>query len=226
MKRLCGIFLAVAALTAPFAALGRAQDRQSLAEIAAEAKRKKQESTRPVLTNDNLRTAAPESGPTPVNVLGPQGAVAPSLAPFVPTPMPVVEAMLEFANVRKGDVVYDIGSGDGRIVIAAAELFGARAVGIEFEEELVERSRRYIAEKQLGDRVQIIHANALEVDLSPATVVTLYLTKAGNEALRPHLEATLQRGTRVVAHDFEVPGWTPAEERPVMGRTLFLYYIR
>ncbi|MGH2670216.1 MAG: SAM-dependent methyltransferase, partial [bacterium] len=143
-----------------------------------------------------------------------------------PTPMPVVEAMLELARVHEGDVVFDIGSGDGRIVIAAAELFGARGVGIEIDEELVERSRRTAAEKNLGNKVQIIHANALDVDLSPADVVTVYLTPNGLILLRPNLESMLRPGTRVVAHDFAVPDWTPAEEREVMGRTLYLYLIR
>jgi cyclopropane fatty-acyl-phospholipid synthase-like methyltransferase len=140
--------------------------------------------------------------------------------------MPIVEAMLELARVREGELVYDIGSGDGRIVIAAAELFSARGVGIEIDEALVARSRRTAAEKNLGDRVQFIHADALEVDLSPADVVMVYLTTAGLSLLRPNLESMLRPGTRVVSHDYPVPDWTPAEERQVLRRTLYLYYVR
>ena len=215
--------LAAGALAAaPFAALGRAQDKQTLAEIAAEAKRKKQESTRPVLTNDDLGTAA--LGLPPVRVLR-RSEYVPALAPFVPTPMTVVEEMLALAGVQPDDVVFDIGSGDGRIVIAAAELFGARAVGIEIDEALVERSRKTIAEKKLEDKVHIIHANALDVDLGPADVVTLYLTDPGNEMLRPHLEKTLRPGTRVVSHQFLIPKWTLVDRRTVEGKVIFLYIV-
>ncbi|MGH9789236.1 MAG: SAM-dependent methyltransferase, partial [Candidatus Acidiferrales bacterium] len=206
------------------AALGRAQDKQdkSLAEIAAEAKRKKQESARPVLTNDELGTAAPAL--PAVRVLR-RSEHIPALAPFVPTPMPTVEAMLELASVREGEVVFDVGSGDGRIVIAAAELLGARAVGIEVDEALVARSRKTVEEKGLAERVRIIHANALDVDLSPADVVTLYLTPDGLKVLRPHLEKTLRPGTRVVSHDFQILGWELAERRRVDGKEIYLYRV-
>ncbi len=212
--------LAVAALAAaPFAALGRAQDKQSLAEIAAEAKRKKQESTRPVVTNEEMPAAA---GFPAVRLLR-EGRNPTSLSGYAPTPMPVVEAMLELAGVNEGDIVFDIGSGDGRIVIAAAELRGARAVGIELDAELVAISRKLVEEKGLGERVRILHANALDVDLSPATVVMLYLTPDGQQLLLPHLSATLRPGTVVVCHEFGLRAWTPVEHRRVLGRTISLY---
>ena len=213
--------LAVAALAAPFAALGRPQDKQSLAEIAAEAKRKKQESTRPVVTNEEMPAAAGFPG---IQLLR-QSANPPSLAPYEPTPMPLVEAMLELAEVQSDDVVFDIGSGDGRIVIAAAELFRARAVGIEIDSDLVARSRKTVEEKGLSEQVRIVHANALDVDLSPADVVTLYLTPDGLRLLRPHLEATLRSGTRVVCRTFEIDGWTPERIERRENEPVFLYRV-
>ena len=210
------ILLSCSLIVAALAATGSAQ---SLAEIAAEAKRKKQESTRPVLTNEEMPSAASFPG---IQLLG-ETSNAPSLAPYVPTPMPVVEAMLELAEVGKDEVVFDIGSGDGRIVIAAAEHFGAFGVGIEIDSDLVARSRKTIEEKGLTERVRIIHGNALDVDLGAADVVTLYLTPDGLSLLRPHFERTLRPGTTVVSHDYAIPGWTPVEERRVMGRDLFLY---
>ncbi len=221
MKRIFGILLVVATLASPLAA-------QSLAEIAAEAKRRKQESTRPVLTNDDLpsRPVVPATGPgLPAIQLTEASSNPPSLAPFVPSPLAIVEAMLDLAGVHQDDVVIDIGSGDGRIVIAAAEFYGAFGVGIEINPDLVARSRRSIEEKGLTDRVRIIHANALDVDLSEADVVTLYLTITGNEAVRPHLEESLRPGTRVVSRDFRILEWTPVEEREVMGSHLYFYRV-
>jgi SAM-dependent methyltransferase len=212
------------------AALAPTLSAQALGEMAAEAKRKKQESTRPVLTNDDLsgRAAVPAPAPGPgwpsIRVL-PESPDPPQLAPFMPTPIPIVEAMLELVGVRADDVVFDIGSGDGRIVIAAAERFGARGVGIEIDPNLVGRSRKLIEDKGLADRVQIIHANALDVDLGAADVVTLFLTPSGNETLRPHLEESLRRGVPVVSRDFPIVGWELVEERVVMGATLYLYRV-
>ncbi|MGH9780031.1 MAG: SAM-dependent methyltransferase [Candidatus Acidiferrales bacterium] len=220
MKRALSL-LAVAALTAaPFAALGRAQDKQSLAEIAAEAKRKKQESTRPVLTNEEM----PAAGLPSIKLLR-QSSDPPSLAPYEATPLPAVEALLEVAGVGKDEVVFDIGSGDGRIVIAAAEHFGAFGVGIEIDSDLVARSRKTIEEKGLTERVRIIHANALDVDLSAADVVTLYIAPEGMRLLRPHLEATLRPGTRVVSRRSEMEGWTPAHIERREGDAIYLYRV-
>jgi SAM-dependent methyltransferase len=133
------------------------------------------------------------------------------LAPFVPSPMKVVEEMLKLAGVTKTDRVYDLGSGDGRIVIMAAEKFGAEAVGIELDETLVAQSRARIKELKLENRARILHGNIYEADLSKATVVTLYLLTSVNERLKPVLEKRLRPGTRVVSHDFQVPGWEPKE---------------
>ena len=131
------------------------------------------------------------------------------LVPFVPTPEIVARYMLKLAEVKPGELVYDLGSGDGQIVIMAAKEFGARAIGVEIRRDLVEESLRKIKEYGLEDRVTIIHGDFFKVDISDADVVTLYLLTSVNERLRPKLEKELKPGTRVVSHDFEIPGWKP-----------------
>jgi SAM-dependent methyltransferase len=160
----------------------------------------------------------------------PQGPAFPNdrLAPYVPTPMSVVEKMLELAQVDKYDRVYDLGSGDGRIVIMAAQKFGAEAVGVELDDDLFKESSARIAELGLGKRAKILHENMYEVSLRPATVVTLYLLTSVNERLRPILERHLRPGARVVTHDFQVPGWKPEKTVQVISEagvshTLYLY---
>ena len=133
------------------------------------------------------------------------------IVPYVPTPMLVAQKMLEIAKVAPDDVVYDLGSGDGRIVIMAAQKFGAHAVGVELDSDLFQKSSERIRKLGLQDRAQIIHENMFEVNVRHATVVTLYLLTAVNERLRPMLERELRSGARVVSHDFQVPGWQPAE---------------
>ena len=140
------------------------------------------------------------------------------IVPFVPTPMDVAEKMLEIAKVQPDDVVYDLGSGDGRIVILAAQKFGARAVGVELNSDLYEKSSERIRKLGLQDRAQIIHENMFEVNVRHATVVTLYLLTAVNERLRPMLERQLRSGARVVSHDFQVPGWQPAQQVEVTSK--------
>lgn len=148
--------------------------------------------------------------------------------PFVPTPHRVVEKMLELAGVGPDDTVYDLGSGDGRIVIAAAQQFGARAVGVEINGELCELSSEEITKLGLQRSARIIQGDMFEVDLGPATVVTLYQLTSINKRLRPLLEKKLQRGARVVASDFEIPGWKPKKVVDVTSDagtvyTLYLY---
>lgn len=134
-----------------------------------------------------------------------------SLAPFLCTPIEVVEKMLELANLNPGETLYDLGSGDGRIVIMAAEKFGVNAVGIELDEILVRNSRKKISEMGLEDKVVVIHANLFDIDISPADVITLYLTTSANTKIKPKLEAELKMGARVVSHDYEIRGWTPVK---------------
>jgi len=126
--------------------------------------------------------------------------------PFVPTPMEVVDRMLELAEVNKADVVYDLGSGDGRIVIRVAKKYGARGVGIEADPELVELSQKKAREEGVEHLVEFRVEDALKTDLSSATVVTLYMFPWFNEMLRPKLQK-LKPGSRVVSHDFSIKGW-------------------
>jgi precorrin-6B methylase 2 len=128
------------------------------------------------------------------------------LAPAYPTPPEVVAKMLTLAQVKPGEMVYDLGCGDGRIVIAAARNFHARAVGIEIRRDIYERTLARVASLGLSDQVQIVNGNALKYDLSPADVVTMYLLTSSNERLKPVLARYLKPSARVVSHDFEIRG--------------------
>ena len=150
------------------------------------------------------------------------------LSPYVPTPMRVVEKMLELAEVNSSDVVYDLGSGDGRIVILAAQKFGARAVGVELDERLVRESSARIAALGLGKRASVIRADMFATDLRPATVVTIYQLGVVNQRLRPQLERQLRFHTRVITLDFPMPGWQPVqvvhlESENGVANTLYQY---
>ena len=152
-----------------------------------------------------------------------------NLAPYIPSPEVVVDKMLEAAHVRPNEVVYDLGSGDGRIVIAAAQKYQARAVGVELRGDLCKSTQSKIAELGLEDRIKLIHGNLLKVDLSPANVVTIYLLTSSNSRLRPNLEKYLKPGARVVSNDFEIRGWRPKETVSLrvegMQHTIYLYEI-
>ena len=140
-----------------------------------------------------------------------QGFSKENLAPYIPSPEIVVDKMLEAARVKPDEVVYDLGSGDGRIVIAAARKYRARAVGVELRGDLCKSTLARIQALGLSDRITLIHGNLLKVDLSPADVVTLYLLTSSNERLRPNLEKYLKLSARVVSNDFEIRGWKPAD---------------
>jgi ubiquinone/menaquinone biosynthesis C-methylase UbiE len=149
-----------------------------------------------------------------------------SIAPFVQTPVEVAKKMLEISQIRSGEVLYDLGCGDGRLIILAAKDLGARATGIELREDLIERARTEIKKLNLEDKVNVIQGNFFDVPISNADVVTLYLTSSANERLRPKLEAELKRGARVVSHDFKVPGWKPsAVYNELLGHTIYSYRI-
>jgi predicted RNA methylase len=132
-----------------------------------------------------------------------------NLAPNLPTPELIVRKMLEAGHVKAGETVYDLGSGDGRILIAAAQEFGAHGVGIEILPEMCEKSRRHIKELGLDDKITIVEGSALHADLRPADVVTMCLLTTSNERLRPILEKSLKPGSRVVTNEFPVKGWRP-----------------
>ena len=152
-----------------------------------------------------------------------------SLAPYVVSPQQIVDAMLDMANVKPNELVYDLGSGDGRVLITAAQRYRAKGVGIEIEDKLVRSSEERIAGMGLQDRIRIIHADLRDVDLSPADVVTMYLMTDSNEMIRPKLEQTLRAGTRVVSHEYKVPGWKPNREQWAEanshGHVIYLYIM-
>jgi cyclopropane fatty-acyl-phospholipid synthase-like methyltransferase len=151
--------------------------------------------------------------------------------PFVPTPPEVVDRMLEMAQVKNGDVIYDLGSGDGRIVIQAAKRYGVKGVGIEIDAELVQRAKNSAFKEKVGHLVEFRLQDALTVDISPATVVTLYMLTEFNAKLRPIFEKQLKPGSRVVSHDFEIQGWVPDKVERIKGdvfhdHTILLFEIR
>ena len=153
-----------------------------------------------------------------------------SHVPYVPTPEPVVKKMLELAEAGPGDIVYDLGAGDGRIVIIAAKDFHVKkAVGIEIRPDLVREAKRKVQELNLNDRVEIRQDNMFEANISEATIVTLFLLTSVNERLKPKLEAELRPGTKVVSHEFQIPGWKPKVIAVVhdgkVSHTIYLYVI-
>ena len=141
----------------------------------------------------------------------PGGAQLREEIPFVPTPIEVVDKMLELAKVKKGDVVYDLGSGDGRIVIRAAKIYGVKAVGIEMDQTLLAKASKDAQAAGVSHLVEFRADDAMQVDLSNATVVTLYMLPWFNEAMKPSFQKYLKPGARIVAHDFGIEGWEPDE---------------
>jgi cyclopropane fatty-acyl-phospholipid synthase-like methyltransferase len=146
------------------------------------------------------------------------------IVPFVPSPQEVVDKMIELAGVKKGDVVYDMGSGDGRIVIAAAKK-GARAVGFEIDGDLVKESRENIRKAGVQNLAEIRQQDILTVDFSPASVVTMYLLPDVNLKLKPNLLKQLKPGSRVVSHSFDMGDWKPDKVERVDGRTINFWII-
>jgi SAM-dependent methyltransferase len=143
-------------------------------------------------------------------ILFPISAGGGEAIPFVPTPQIVVERMLQLAEVKKDDVIYDLGSGDGRILITAAKKYGARGVGVDMNPTLVEEARRKAKEEGVGHLVEFRAGDGLQVDISAATVVTLYMYKWFNNEMRPKLQR-LKPGSRVVAHDYDIDDWKPTK---------------
>ena len=158
-----------------------------------------------------------------------QFGAAENLAPYIPTPQGIVERMLEAVHVKPGDLVYDLGSGDGRVVIMAAQKFGARAVGVELRADLCRIASDRIRALGLQDRVRMVQGSALRVDLSPADVVTMVLLTSSNERMKPKLEQDLKPGARVVSSQFPIKGWKPADvvktQAGSMEHTIYVYEI-
>ena len=180
--------------------------------------------------------AAPPSTTATPAAASPAPAAPPAAAPattlrdpdviYVPTPPEVVEAMLKMANVSANDVVYDLGSGDGRIPITAAQKYGARGVGIDINPQRIKEANENLAKSSVGDKVRFLNADLFETDLSPATVITLYLLPSLNQKLIPKLKQ-LKPGTRIVSHSFDMGAeWPPEKTEDVKGRVIYYWTIK
>ncbi len=145
--------------------------------------------------------------------------------PFVPTPNPVVEAMLRLAGVKAGDVVYDLGCGDGRIVIAAARQKGVRAVGVDIDPRRIAEAEANARRAGVADRTRFIRQDLFDADLREASVVTLYLLPSLNVRLRPKLLAELKPGTRIVSHGFDMGDWKPAKVQRAANSDIYLWIV-
>ncbi|MBI2688727.1 MAG: class I SAM-dependent methyltransferase [Acidobacteria bacterium] len=151
------------------------------------------------------------------------------MAPYVPTPQEIIDRMLEVAHARLGDTVIDVGCGDGRILVTAVQKFQAKAIGIEIDPKLAAQASDTIMRLGLKNKARVLRADVFDADLSPADIVTMYLTTSFNEKLRPKFEKSLRPGTRVVSHDYGIRGWNPVEVEEVFvhGRRhrIFLYVV-
>lgn len=153
-----------------------------------------------------------------------------NLAPYVRSPEHAVDKMLEMANLKPGETLYDLGCGDGRILITAAKRYNINAVGVEISGHLAKVATENVKRAGLQQRVKIVHGNFMQTDLSSANVVTLYLATTANESLRPNLEHYLHPNTRVVSYDYPIPGWkaiSTAETQGFSGatHTIYLYEV-
>lgn len=149
----------------------------------------------------------------------------PGDVPYVPTPQPVVDGMLQVAKVGKNDVLYDLGSGDGRIVNTAAQKFGTRGVGIDINPERIKEANENANKAGVTDRVRFVQQDLFNTDFSEATVVTLYLLPEINAKLRPKLLSELKPGTRIVSHAFDMGDWKPQQTLNVEGKTIYYWVV-
>ena len=154
---------------------------------------------------------------------------AEKLAPYYPTPLTIVEKMLDLGGLKTGEKMFDLGSGDGRIVIMAAQKYHADATGIEMDDDLYRQSMQKIRSLGLEKTARIIHGDIFKQDYSPGNLITVYLLPVSNDKVRPLLEKQLKKGTRVVSHDFPFRDWTPDKEVTIeddgegRSHTLYLY---
>jgi cyclopropane fatty-acyl-phospholipid synthase-like methyltransferase len=147
------------------------------------------------------------------------------LAPYVASPTRVMDRMLELANIKPGETLYDLGCGDGRILIAAVRKYKVNAVGIEISPKLVAKASASIRKAGLESQARVIQGDVLDVEPAGADVVYLYLSTRANEQLRPRLEAYLKAGARVVSHDYAVPGWKPTKVEETEGSQKHMIYL-
>jgi SAM-dependent methyltransferase len=147
------------------------------------------------------------------------------LAPYVASPVHLVDRMLELANIKPGETVFDLGSGDGRVLIEAVEKYKAKAIGVEISPKLVAKATANIQKEGLSDQAHVIQGDVLDADLTGADVVFIYLVTPLNEKLRPRFERFLKAGARVISHDYAVPGWRPFHTERTDDRHTHLIYV-
>ncbi|BDI19911.1 RNA methyltransferase [Nostoc cf. commune SO-36] len=176
--------------------------------------------TQPSTLTGQTETETP-SATTPTT----QPQERPGDVPYVPTPQPVVDAMLEVAKVNKDDVLYDLGSGNGIIVNTAAQKFGTRGVGIDINPERIQEANENAKKAGVTDRVKFVQQDLFNTDFSEATVVTLYLLPEVNLKLRPKLLSQLKPGTRIVSHAFDMGDWKPDQTVNVDGKTVYYWVV-
>ncbi|TCP08668.1 SAM-dependent methyltransferase [Caldimonas thermodepolymerans] len=184
-------------------------------------------SSRRLFMASTLRTAAAVALPMALPLVRAQEGTAVALdVPYVPTPQPVVDRMLQLARVGPDDVVYDLGCGDGRVVITAAKAYGARGVGIDIDPQRIAEARANAKRAGVTDKVEFRIGDLFEADFSEATVVTLYLLPSINQRLRPQLWRQLRVGARVVSHDFDMGSqWPPEHTENVANKTIYAWTI-
>ena len=144
---------------------------------------------------------------------------------FVPTPTAIVDAMLKLARITATDVIYDLGSGDGRIVITASQKYGARGVGVEIDPELIKEATRRARKVGVADHVTFLQADLFKTDLSEASVVTLFLSGSINRRLEAKLKRELKPGSRIISHRFPIGEWIPDEDVQIKGTHVYLWNI-
>ena len=177
-----------------------------------------------VLAGVLLLVGTASAGPAPAaQAAAQQGLRQPDVI-YVPTRQTVVDAMLKVANVKAGDLLYDLGCGDGRIPVTAAKL-GAKAVCIDIDPKRTAEANENVKKNAVGDRVQVLNQDLFTTDISQASVVTLYLLPSLNLKLRPTLWKTLKPGTRIVSHDFDMGDWKPEQTLNVDGATVYYWTI-
>ena len=177
-----------------------------------------------------IENPSPRQRAGQISVAWAQDLESKKIVPYVPTPQDVVERMLDLAGVKKGDVVYDLGCGDGRIVVTAAKKYGVKAIGFEIDPERIKESHENIQKAGVEKLVEIRQQDILTVDLSGATVLTMYLLPDVNLRLRPAIQKQMKPGSRIVSHDFDMGDWKPERTERVKDssgwdHTIYLWRI-